>query len=343
MNLDATDGGYRKTILFGSDLGINSNDRLNDGTVSIIADAYSLSPNGFYRDNWIIAGVNIDAQAVTRAANTRSITDDTALIRDALSKNDKFTLGVFNDSVDGYAGNDNINGGHGNDTLVGGVGNDTLLGGAGNDVLTLDAGNDRVLGNEGSDTLMVAGNAAVTIDLRRTDAQDTGRGFDTIRGIENVVGAKGSDVLSGNRAMNWIEGGNGSDRLDGRAGDDRLAGGLGVDFLTGGAGRDQFIFTSAGEMGTGFRASDFILDFQDGRDLINLDAVDGSVGRTVTRFNAAGFSGTGEPEVTFKKRDLAGTDNDLTVVQLDRDGDGDIDGYIRIKGLFDLTADDFLL
>lgn len=341
IDLNADDGGYRKVLFFGEGLTANSNDKLTGGTVSMLAEAYS-ALSVFY-DSWLIAGLNINATDFTRAANTKNTADDTELLKKALNGHDRFDLGGFGDFVNGYGGNDNITGRYGEDTLIGGNGNDTLDGGAGDDRLSLDSGNDLIRGSLGTDILTASGKVGITIDLNVTGAQYTGRGLDTIRSIEDVIGAVGNDRISGTKGANWIEGGRGADHLDGRAGSDVLVGGWGSDILTGGTGRDQFVFTSAASMGGRLANSDVITDFQQGRDIINLDAVDGLLDRAVTVFNADGFSGAGVPEVSFRKLDLAGTDNDRTVVQLDKDGDGDVDGYIRINGLFDLAADDFLL
>jgi hypothetical protein len=77
-------------------------------------------------------------------------------------------------------------------------------------------------------------------------------------GSDNIVGAKGSNVINGlggsdniigGDGFNQIDGGNGNDRIKGSDGDDRLLGGngndiligeKGDDFLRGGSGKDMF-------------------------------------------------------------------------------------------------------
>jgi Ca2+-binding RTX toxin-like protein len=114
-------------------------------------------------------------------------------------------------------------------------GDDTLIGGLGDDVL--DGGDGRDLASYRGIT------APLVIDLRLSGIpQDTGgAGFDTLIGIENVMGGTGDDtitgdggdnILSGNAGDDWLWGGLGNDILDGGAGNDALIGGEGIDTVT---------------------------------------------------------------------------------------------------------------
>ncbi|EGZ45223.1 Ig-like domain-containing protein [Neisseria wadsworthii] len=58
--------------------------------------------------------------------------------------------------------------------------------------------------------------------------------------IENLIGSRYSDKLTGNDADNLIEGGAGNDTINGGAGNDILDGGAGNDTLAGGAGNDIY-------------------------------------------------------------------------------------------------------
>jgi serralysin len=63
--------------------------------------------------------------------------------------------------------------------------------------------------------------------------------------IENAIGSKNSDVLTGNSSGNRMEGGDGRDRSTaGRA--TTLVGNANADSLTGGLGNDSFFFAAAG-------------------------------------------------------------------------------------------------
>lgn len=108
-----------------------------------------------------------------------------------------------------------------NNTLRGGAGDDTLFGGQGADIL--DGGLDR-------DTASYAlALSAVSVNLALTSPQATGSGADTLIGIEDLVGSRFDDALSGNAQANALSGGEGNDGLFGGGGDDRLDGGAGAD------------------------------------------------------------------------------------------------------------------
>lgn len=102
--------------------------------------------------------------------------------------------------------------------------------------------------------------------------------------IEDAMGGRGSDQLSGNGLANRLVGGYGNDRLFGLAGDDRLAGaaghdrlngGAGNDTLIGGVGEDRFIFNSG---------QDLVRDFANNRDTLVIDnALWGGTRMSVTR------------------------------------------------------------
>lgn len=285
--------------------------------------------------------------------------------------NDRLFGGSGNDRLLGEAGNDHIEGGTGSDTLIGGTGNDTLLGGSGIDRLHLDDGDDVLRGGDGSDWLIVGARGA-TVDLAISGPQNTGYGRDVIAGIPNIQGGAGNDVLMGNAAANILLGGGGNDRLFGRLGADRLEGnagndlldgglgndtllgglgndtligGTGTDVLTGGPGADVFVFRSLGDTSRDPLRADLITDFQRGSDRIDLREIDANVNRAGN--DVFSFIGTAElsraGQVSYVRLDRPGTQNDFTHVLLDVNGDGRPDGVIRLQGLYDLTANDFLL
>ncbi|MDO5069753.1 MAG: Ig-like domain-containing protein [Neisseria zoodegmatis] len=68
--------------------------------------------------------------------------------------------------------------------------------------------------------------------------------------IENLIGSKHNDVLTGNKAANNIYGGAGDDTLNGGEGDDYLDGGTGADKLNGGTGNDTYVVDDAGDVVT---------------------------------------------------------------------------------------------
>jgi Ca2+-binding RTX toxin-like protein len=154
-------------------------------------------------------------------------------------------------------GNDVIHGSVRDDIFVNGPGNDVLSGGAGEDDLQGGPGSDRLIGGANRDTVRYDDrHGGVRADLQG-DADDgaPGEGDQISADVENLVGGRGKDRLTGNSHDNQLDGGFGADRLFGRSGKDEIAGGPGNDRIDGGPGRDD-------------------LSGDDGRDRIN--ARDGS-------------------------------------------------------------------
>jgi hypothetical protein len=131
-----------------------------------------------------------------------------------------------------------VSGGAGNDSLIGGSGNDTLMGEAGNDTLTGNAGNDSLDG--GADVDQVRESANVNFAL--TNSRLTGRGTDTLVGIEAALlqGGSSNNRLDASKFSGAVSllGGAGNDTLIGGTNDDQLYGELGSDSIDGGAGFD---------------------------------------------------------------------------------------------------------
>ncbi|MCY3689907.1 MAG: hypothetical protein OXG90_13150 [Gammaproteobacteria bacterium] len=63
--------------------------------------------------------------------------------------------------------------------------------------------------------------------------------------IENLIGSRHSDALTGNGLDNFIRGGAGDDKLEGGPGNDRIQGGMGSDELIGGDGLDFAVYVGA--------------------------------------------------------------------------------------------------
>lgn len=91
----------------------------------------------------------------------------------------------------------------------------------------------------------------------------------TARGtvIENAIGGKANDVITGNSSANVLDGRAGNDKLYGGSGNDKLYGGVGNDFLSGGSGKDAFVFNTA----IGPKNIDRISDFSPVDDVIHLE------------------------------------------------------------------------
>ena len=157
---------------------------------------------------------------------------------------------------------ENVTGGDGSDTLVGNAqsnfvngsgGDDVLIAKGGNDVLDGGIGADRIAGGEDTDSASYIGRSApvnVSLDGQRNDGNSTqdasggasGSGLtrDLVEDdVENVIGGRASDIVTGDARRNFLEGGDGDDILDGRGGPDQLQGGGDDDTLLGGVDADD--------------------------------------------------------------------------------------------------------
>jgi Ca2+-binding RTX toxin-like protein len=258
---------------------------------------------------------------------------------------------------------DSIYGDDGNDVIRGGKGNDDLRGGAGDDVITGGAGDDVIHGGGGSDTVSFIYTSGPTLVDLAAGYANGAAGFDRLNSIENIVGSDYYDDLYGDENANVISGGGGIDYLFGRLGDDSLYGGddtdllvgdLGNDVMDGGRGRDfiyggdgndiitggaggdylnggekvdTFVYTVATQSSYG--NMDTIADFKDGKDIIDLSAIDAKTGSGLNdAFELVeSFSGNaGELVITYNES------TNRTIVAADTDGDGEADFGIMLKG-----------
>lgn len=163
-----------------------------------------------------------------------------------------FAYGEDGDDVlIGNDGDDNLLGGAGNDVIRGMAGKDFLSGGDGNDLIVPGAGADMIDGGNGVDTLdLKDSDAGATVDLRVALTPIPGLGGyvqgSVIDNVENIVGTRFDDALTGD---------DGANRFDGGAGNDLLDGGGGADVLIGGAGDDIYVIDQPGdrviELGSG--------------------------------------------------------------------------------------------
>ena len=133
---------------------------------------------------------------------------------------------------------ENLIGGSGGDVLTGDDLANLLSGGQGNDVLDGRGGKDFLDGGLGSDTALFTDKTLAVVAALNGAADVTvtvgGAVEDTLRGIENLTGGSGNDILGGDGQANMLDGG---------SGDDRLTGGLGLDTLDGGIGIDTAVYS----------------------------------------------------------------------------------------------------
>ena len=191
-------------------------------------------------------------------------------------------------AIDSWRGTDtlaNIEGVFGTsfaDTITGTGADETFQSGAGVDVVNMGGGQDRlVFWDVGRNN---DGGHGITFDFNlANNVVDDGYGnTENALGVEEVIGSRFNDRLTGNGAKNWLGGNDGndtinggggeddlwgewgSDRISGGGGNDHISGGGDNDTLTGNAGGDQFNFDwDLADIGV-----DTITDFQVGIDNI---------------------------------------------------------------------------
>ena len=125
--------------------------------------------------------------------------------------------------VRGGASGDILIGNASNNWLSGGEGNDVLIGGTGNDTASYKWANGSVTVNLGVGTYNFSPyNYGSGIDFNgQTWGTSTGAdGFDTLVGMDRVVGSRFDDTLTGNSGDNVFRGLDGSDTIDGGSGSD---------------------------------------------------------------------------------------------------------------------------
>ena len=184
----------------------------------------------------------------------------------------------------------------GNDTLVIPAGMKcTVAAGDGNDTILTTLGNSAIDGGAGIDTIVYRDAAsAVTVNLHNSEAYFSagGAGYETLTGVQNVVGSAFADILVGNVEVNRIDGLAGADRLYGEGSaaftagaGDTLIGGDGNDLVHGYAGNDTIDGGNGDDQLYGDAGDDSLLGG------LGLDTIDGGDGTDSCSAGGSGADG----------------------------------------------------
>lgn len=274
--------------------------------------------------------VTVEPSALTdQAGNAFAGITDSAAFTFATSAGNLIEGDNGANTLAGTSGNDIINGYGGNDNISGNAGDDIIDGGAGDD--GLNGGTNTAFG----DTVTYASaTAAVTVTLASTRSQNTGgAGRDTLSGFENLTGSDFNDRLTGSTGANTINGGKG---------DDIITGGRGADVLWGDEGSDTFDFNAVSETGNSATTRDIIMDFEQGRDRIDLSTIDASSALRgnnsfLFRDEQLSFGTASDGEIRYVH------ENGMTVIYGDTDRDSAPEFQIALNGIYNLTSADFIL
>ncbi|MFQ8430654.1 calcium-binding protein [Amaricoccus sp. W119] len=294
---------------FWSDAGAENFVYGGDGEDEILAIAWGGEPSY----NRVRGGEGDDR--IEMNAVTNSATGDAG--NDTISALGSANHGLAHNDISGDEGDDRLEiearsstgtaansgtGGEGDDWIEMVADSDT---GTATNSATGDAGNDTISvigrnygGSSFNDISGGEGNDRLTARMEHTHPNryadravnwvDGGAGDDRITGIgiidrafdsfSELYGREGDDHITARGGSDNILAGNqGDDTLRGGGSSDRLIGGQGADSLRGGGGDDEFVFMSPrGSL----EERDRIADFTQGRDLIDISAIDANVFRT---------------------------------------------------------------
>jgi Ca2+-binding RTX toxin-like protein len=175
-----------------------------------------------------------------------------------------------------------LKGDSGANRLTGGINASTFMGRGGDDIL--DGSN----GSRGDTASYAEATNGVAVDLAVSGPQNTGEGFDTLIGIENLTGSAFADTLKGTSGANVLIGGAGDDTLVGRGGSDRIEGGDGIDTVSyEGVASGVQVNLNTSYYGTGYNGTgmDALVDIENvtgsafADTLIGNDVLTGGLGR----------------------------------------------------------------
>ncbi|WP_193227608.1 cellulase family glycosylhydrolase [Aureimonas psammosilenae] len=149
------------------------------------------------------------------------------------------------------------------DKFVAAADGSSFYGRDGNDLFVAGAGADYMNGGRGSDTVSYAeAEGGVTVQLNRGIGYGRYAATDTFVSIENVIGSRFNDNLTGDGGINRLEGGDGDDTLIGGGGGDTLIGGAGSDTVSYASSKAVQIDLAAGTAQGGDATGDVLIGIE---------------------------------------------------------------------------------
>ena len=204
----------------------------------ISGDAGANSLDGGAGNDWLEGGAGADTLIGGEGIDTASYLEARSGVVASLadgSVNTGDALGdTFNsiENLEGSEFSDRLVGDANANLLIGNPGDDTLIGGGGDDTLLGGVGSDSMDGGDGVDTVSYSdASTGVTASLEIGGTRGDADG-DRYANIENLIGSRYADSLSGDAGANTLDGGRGNDTLSGGGGADKLLGGTGFDIAS---------------------------------------------------------------------------------------------------------------
>jgi Ca2+-binding RTX toxin-like protein len=193
---------------------------------TLIGDAGANKIEGGGGNDQIEGGLGDDILIGGDGTDSVSFLSSLVKITFDLSKTTAQVTGAGKDTVSGF---ENVDGSNFDDLLIGDKIGNILYGQDGNDTLRGGLGSDTLDGGDDNDTASFA-DIATSVSVALTGGSGSASYFngkiaeaDTLISINNLIGGKGNDTLTGDDFDNVIEGGLGNDTLNGGSGNE-LAG-----------------------------------------------------------------------------------------------------------------------
>jgi Ca2+-binding RTX toxin-like protein len=231
----------------------------------------------------------------------------------------------------GLDGTNTLYAGSGTTSLYGGPDANTLVGGAGNDSFYVYSTNTTVTDayTTGENTLYATG-VNFTLPTNVTTLYLFGAGLTGTGNNQN------NSIFGDGIYANTLVAGSGNDYMVGGSGGNTLITGSGIDTLYGGSGANRFVFGSVADapLNTG-NGNDYIGDFKEGTDTLDLSGIANAFGHNLTFIGNAALTAPGQVNAT--------TSGGYTFIEGDITSAGSADFEIQLNGTSTLQPTDFAL